>query len=359
MGVTASELAARLPRLAPEHTFVFFLPEETEPPVSGDNVEIVRVPFPRVRFGLFVAEQIHLARLAERQNLDVLHSIAYAPPILYEGRKILTIHDLGFRIIPESAPWRFRLYWNWAYGTAARRCNHLIAVSRWTREDAIREMNLAPEKISVVHNGVDERFAPPPPGHNPRITLDRLGLPPRYILNVGTLQPRKDLVTLFETFARIRKRYADLRLVVCGGRGWGYSDPREHTRRLGIDEDVVFLGYASQDMMPDLYRGAELFLFTSRYEGFGLPLIEAMSCGTPVVATDVSAIPEITDGAALLAPAKDDKRLSDHCLNLMDNPDLAEKMITKGLERSAAFSWESAARRTSEVYGAFARKDVS
>ncbi|MDZ4804260.1 MAG: glycosyltransferase family 1 protein [Candidatus Eisenbacteria bacterium] len=350
MAWTAHWLARHLPALEPAFTFVFFLPPGVAPPVAGANVEIVRVSVGRHRGGRLLAEQWKLPRAALSARLDLLHTIAYGPPWLYRGTKILTIHDLAFWIMPEIAPTRWRLYWKWAWGVAGRDCKVLIAVSECTKQDAVRFLNRRPEEIRVVHSGVDPMYAPAPGSEGPSDTVRRLGLPESFVLNVGTLQPRKDLDTLLDTFARLEPGGADLHLVIVGGHGWGYGSLNELVSRRGLNGRVHLAGFVDRAAMPDLYRAARLFLFTSRYEGFGLPLLEAMASGTPVVTTVHSSIPEVVGDAALTAPPGDSIRLADAAGRLLTDRKLRDEMIRRGLERASTFSWETAAARTLDVY---------
>lgn len=340
-------LAHWLPRLAPDITFVFFLPPGVAPPVAAPNVELARVPYPDLKGVRFFVEQLLLPRAAARARLDLLHTIAFGPPLFYRGRKLLTMHDLGFRLFPATVPGKYARYWNWAYGTAARGCAHLIAVSGATRDDIVRHLGRRADEISVVPCGIDPVYLEPPTG---AAAVPPPGLPARYVLNVGVVQPRKDLETLLRAFARIRARHAELTLVVCGPPGWGYPDPASLVARAGLSGAVRFVSGVPQSAMPALYRGADLFLFTSIHEGFGLPLLEAMASGVPVVATDTSAIPEVVGDAARLAPVGDDAALARAALDLLEDPALRAESVRRGHARAAQFSWERSARLTLDVY---------
>jgi glycosyltransferase involved in cell wall biosynthesis len=343
-------LAHWMPRLMTEMDFVFFLPPDVEAPASGPNVEIIRVPTGRFRGARVLDEQWTLARAAARRKPDLFHTIAYGPPVLYPGVRILTIHDLAFRLFPETVPQRYRTYWNWAYGAAAAGCRRLIAVSESTRNDIVRVLHRDPNEVSVVTCGVDPVYAPAPAGRDdPRPDALR-GLPARYILNVGTIQPRKDFATLLRTYARLRPEFPDLWLVVAGGRGWGYGDPLDMVRREGLEDRVRLLEFAPPEIMPDLYRGAGILLFPSLYEGFGLPILEAMASGTPVVAVNSSSIPEVVGDAGLLSPPRDDAGLAAHARSILRDPAKRADLARRGLERARLFSWRKAAEETIKVY---------
>ena len=343
-------LARLLPAIAPDLTFVHFLPAGAEPPADAPNVEIVRLRLPSGRGSRVLGEQWHLPHAARRARLDLLHTIAYGSPWLYRGRKLLTIHDLAFLVEPDAMPARWRAYWTWACGRGADGCAGYITVSEATRADMVRLLGRDPASIHVVPPGVDDRFFRTDSDAAGISAIDRLGLPPHFMLSVGTIQPRKDIGTLLETFAALAHRHADLNLVLAGSEGWGYPDLAERIDRLGIMSRVRRLGYIDDAARPALYRAARVLVMTSRYEGFGLPIIEAMASGTPVVATDVSAIPEVAGDAALLAPVGDHATLASHVHDLLTDSRLRESLIERGRRRAGRFRWEESARRTAEVY---------
>jgi glycosyltransferase involved in cell wall biosynthesis len=351
LGQVAHALARTMPGLAPDLEFVFFLPPGVDPPVERENVEVVRVPLAPFPGSWFVSEQWHLPRAAGRARLDLLHTPAFAPPFLYRGVKVLTVHDIAFRLYPATMPRHWVLYWGWACGPAARSCRRLVAVSDATRRDLVHHLGHDPKRIDLVPNAAEPVYTPAETGRNPRENLAGLRLPTRFILHVGTLQPRKDLVTLFKTFAQVRAASADpIDLVVCGGRGWGYADPRALARNEGVESSVHFIGYVPPGLMADLYRAADLLLFTSLYEGFGIPVLEAMSCGLPVVATSGSSVPEVAGNAALLSPPGDVAGLAAHVTALLGDPGLSRTLAERGIERAKLFSWEGSAAKMISIY---------
>jgi glycosyltransferase involved in cell wall biosynthesis len=341
--------ARLVPPLAPEIDFVHVVPEGVEPPAEGANVRVARLAIGRFRGARLIAEQVSLPQVARRERLDLLHTPAFGPPVGWPGRKLLTVHDLAFRILPGTVPWKYRTYWNWAYGSAARSCS-LAAVSEATKHDIVRLMKRPSEAIDVVPNGVDPAFTPGEPTVGDRRVLEGLGVRGPYLLSVGTLQPRKDLDTLLAAFALLPERDVRRQLVIAGGAGWGYPDIKETIRRHGVEGRVILAGYVAPDVLRTLYRGAALLLVASRYEGFCLPILEAMASGLAVAATDVSAIPEVAGGAALLAPPGDPRSLADAAGRLLDDEALRRERIALGFAQAARYTWDASARRLLAVY---------
>jgi glycosyltransferase involved in cell wall biosynthesis len=343
-------LAREMPGQAPDIRFVFFLPPGIEPPVEAANVEVVRVPLGRYRAARIVAEQWRLPGVARRQRLDLLHAIAFGVPWAYGRRKLQTVHDLSFLVMPDTMPWRYRAYWKWAYGTAARGSVALTTVSEFTRRDLVHRLGWDLSRISVVPSGVDPVFSPATSVAELDGRLRLAGVPRPYVLFVGTLQPRKGLDTLFEAFAQLRRDHPDLHLVLAGARGWGYPEPDAMARLYGVGGAVQHRTSATLPEIADLYRGARLLLFPSRFEGFGLPPLEAMACGTPVVVTDTSSLPEVCGDAALYAPVGRADFLAEQAERLLSDAGLRRQMVESGLARAAEFSWPRAAEKMLAVY---------
>jgi glycosyltransferase involved in cell wall biosynthesis len=343
-------LAREMPGQAPDLRFVFFLPLGVEPPVEAANVQVVRVPLGRHRAARIVAEQWRLPGIARAQRLDLLHAIAFSVPWAYRGDKLQTVHDLGFVAMPETVPLRYRVYWRWAYGTVARGCVALTTVSEFTRQDLVRRLGWDAARISVVPSAVDPIFTPATSPAELDARLRRANVPLPYVLFVGTLQPRKGVDTLFGMFARLHRDHPDLHLVLAGARGWGYPEPDEMARRHGVGGAVQHRTGATPAEIADLYRGARVLLCPSRYEGFGLPPLEAMACGTPVVVTDTSSLPEVCGDAALYAPVGRDDLLAAQAERLLSDPELVRRMTDDGLARAAEFTWPKAAAKMLAVY---------
>jgi glycosyltransferase involved in cell wall biosynthesis len=247
---------------------------------------------------------------------------------------VVTIHDLSFERHPELMGRRDRLVFRTMVPWSVRRAARVLAVSEWTKRDLVEHYGIRPEKVVVTPNGVDSLFAPDGP--------QRDGAP--YALFVGTLQPRKDPIVALEALALVN---ADLRLVLVGPDKGSGAEARRTASKLGLNGRVEFAGHVEKRELAELYRGAACLVFPSRYEGFGLPVVEAMASGTPVVATAAGSIPEIAGDAAVLVEPGNPAALAGGIERAIAD---RERLVPAGLERARRYSWAETARRTLAVY---------
>jgi glycosyltransferase involved in cell wall biosynthesis len=241
-----------------------------------------------------------------------------------------------------------------------QRADLVLADSQSTKDDLAELLGVASDKIEVVYPGVEERFRPIEDKATLEEVRKRYNLPPRFILGLGTLQPRKNFTRLIEAFADLRSfdvaqdmfAICDLRLVIVGGKGWLYEEIFATVERLGLEEKVVFPGFVADEDLPALYNLADLFVFPSLYEGFGLPPLEAMACGTPVVTSTASSLLEVVGEAGLTLEATDVEGLAEAIQRVLVDNALQEGMIAKGLEQAGKFAWEKAAAKLLNLYEA-------
>jgi glycosyltransferase involved in cell wall biosynthesis len=296
---------------------------------------------------------------------DLLHSPDFVSPPQRTGADIITVHDLSFLVVPECAEPGLAGFLSKTVPGAVRRADGIIAVSEQTKRDLVRLMGVAPEKVTVVHNGVDERFRAAGRGEitdeqaqSARLRQE-LGLPERFILHVGTLEPRKNLVRLIEGYAQaVSAMTGDekVALVLAGRKGWLYepilaAGARVNSENASTGARVVFVDYVDERDLPLLYRMAEVFAYPSLYEGFGLPVAEAMSCGTPVFVSEDDALAEVVGKAALVVDARSVESIAGGISRLLGDADLRRALSDAGRARVARFTWETAAEQVLEVYG--------
>jgi glycosyltransferase involved in cell wall biosynthesis len=314
-------------------------------PMRAD-LELRVMPFPRLW------THVRLSWEMARQPPDMLFVPAHVLPMVHPRSSVVTVHDLGYLHYPGAHPLLDRLYLDLSTRYNARAARRVIAVSQATQDDLVQYYGLEPDKITVVYSGWDERMRPVEDEGTIERVKARYGIRGEYVLYMGTLQPRKNLGRLLEAVARLRKeaqRGKAPGLVIAGRKGWLYDPIFQQVERLGLESEVVFPGYVPQDDLPALLSGARLFVFPSLYEGFGLPVLEAMACGTPVVCSNVSSLPEVAGDAALLVDPLDVKGMAEAMNRLVQDEGLRTELVERGYRQVRQFSWERCARETLAV----------
>lgn len=285
-------------------------------------------------------------------RVDLFHSPDFTlPPTLPGTPTLLTIHDLSFARDPASANERLRVYLSKVVPRSVRRASHVLADSQATKDDLVALWDTPPDKISVIYCGVEPRFEPVAHPDTLAAVRARYGLGERpFILSVSTIQPRKNYQRLIQAFAPLAAQHPDLSLVIAGGRGWQYEDVLAEPDRHGIGDRVRFPGFIGDADLPALYSAATVFAYPSLYEGFGLPILESMSCGTPVIASDRSSLPEVTGDAGLQADPLDVPAWTAGMEQLLTDTALRTDLIAKGRRQAKRFRWEEAAVQLLTVY---------
>ncbi len=314
-------------------------------PFHQPNVQPQVIPYRRLWTQAGLAKQVWL------HQPDVLFIPAHTMPIIHRPslRCVVTIHDLGYEYLPQYHQFPNKLYLNRTTEFAAKHATRLIAVSEFTKQDLIRKLNVPPERIAVVYEGVDLQQNRRPTKEIIAKAKAKHKLTKPYILFVSTIQPRKNLVRLIEAFDQIKDIYPDLDLALAGGKGWLSEDIYAAPTRLGITDRVKFLGYIDDADKPALYAGAEISAFVSLFEGFGLPVLESMACGTAVVAANTSSLPEVVGEAGLLVNPTSVEAIADGLHQLLSRPQLRRQLIEKGYQQVKKFSWQTAAEQTLKV----------
>jgi glycosyltransferase involved in cell wall biosynthesis len=320
------------------------------PPLSDLPMRTARLP--RRRWRLRAAASYFGAPSLDRvvAGADLFHATEHLLPKLTRARTVFTLHDIAYLLFPEHHLPRNRIYLRTMMPKFLRRADRIIAVSEHTRKDALRSYPLDPAKIEVIPEGVEPRFRPDVDADLVARVRERYALPERFILTVGTIEPRKNHTTLVEAFAALRSRHPEVGLVIAGARGWLYDRFFERVRALGLDELVVFTGHVPDENMPALLNAAEAFAFPSEFEGFGLPPLEAMACGIPVVSSDAASLPEVVGDAGMLIAPRDVAGWVEALDRLLEDAPLRADFAARGRARARRFSWDAAAERTVEVY---------
>ncbi len=296
-------------------------------------------------------EQLLQPPAAVRERLDILHSLSYVQPLLCPAKSVVTMLDLTFMRMPRSFNRWNRLYLAAMSTISARLCHRIVAISESTRQDVIRFLGVPPEKVEVIYCGVDAPFRP----IDDQAVLDRFrserGVPGQFLLYLGTLEPRKNVERLIEAYAKVRLTdQIPHKLVLGGAKGWLYEKIFSRVQELGLSEEVVFTSYIPYEELPLWYNCADTFIYPSLYEGFGLPPLEAMACGTPVITSSISSLPEVVGNAAVTVDPLDVDALAGAITKVLGEPALREKLKMEGPRRAAHFSWTETAAQTLDCY---------
>lgn len=320
----------------------------------GENFRAVRLDSPNYS----IREQFTVPWALKREKPDVFHAPHYVLPPLVPCRSVVTIHDCIHLRFPQYLP--HRAAYAYAYASmwaAAHRADRVLTVSEASKHDILHYFKIPPEKIEVVYNALDERFRTPPDEAALARVRERYQLNHPFVLYAGNIKPHKNLVRLIEAFDGLRHEgFEDLKLLIIGDEISKWPALRHAVHAHKLHKHVRFLGFLSDDTLAALYRLASVFVFPSLYEGFGLPPLEAMASGTPVVTSNVSSLPEVAGDAAVLVDPNSTADIQRGMREVLTDPDLRARLVARGLARASEFSWERSVRRTRQVYEDVARR---
>jgi glycosyltransferase involved in cell wall biosynthesis len=286
--------------------------------------------------------------MMDKTKADIFHGTNYTYIPTWKGKTVITIHDLAFMLYPEATSERILKHHSRWVPYSARQCDHIIADSFQTKLDIIELLQIPEEKIDVIHLAADGNFKYV---SNTSFLYTKYKLPEKYILFVGTLEPRKNLLGLLQSYLHLIKNYScSEKLVIVGAKGWKYTPIFEWVKENHLEEYIVFTGFIDDEDLPAIYSAASVFVMPSVYEGFGLPLLEAMQCGTPVIGSDISSIPEIIGEAGILIEPNDHSAWADEIYRMISDSSIRESYSQKALERAKQFTWEKTARETKRIY---------
>ncbi|MDP2726576.1 MAG: glycosyltransferase family 1 protein [Dehalococcoidia bacterium] len=284
-------------------------------------------------------------------QMDIFHSPDYLLPPVRRGARVLTVHDLTFLVVPQYAEPKLARYLARALPNSIQQATLVLADSENTRQDLISLLRVPPEKVAVLYAGIDPSFVPVTDTAHLAKVRAKYGLDGPFILNVGTLEPRKNLEGLLRAYALLREeRNLPHRLVLAGGKGWLYEGLFRIAEEQKLGEAVSFLGYVSDEDLPALLSLADVFVYPSFYEGFGLPPLEAMACGTPVVASRAPCLPEILGEAALFIDPTDHQDLAATILRVLEDSDLRQVLLARGRAQAAKYTWTASAEKALHLY---------
>jgi len=285
---------------------------------------------------------------------DLLFVPAHVLPLLRPRRTLVTVHDLGYRVFPQAHPrlqrWYLELSTRWNVSVAS----HVLVDSRATRDAVMAAYGISSEKITIVYPGYASDLAPIRDSQQRAGVRQRYGIPGPYILFLGRIQPRKNLVRLIDAFAQIAPTYPQLVLVLAGPQGWLTRPIVDRVQAHGLTRRVLFPGYVATEDKAALISGAEVFAYPSLYEGFGFPVLEAQACGVPLLTSATSSLPEVAGDGALLVDPTDTEAIAAGLCRLLEDPALREALVARGFANLRRFSWERAARQVQEIIACLA-----
>ncbi|MCJ7551816.1 MAG: glycosyltransferase family 4 protein [Anaerolineae bacterium] len=351
-------IRALRPRLASTHTLRLYYrempPFALDTPASGPQtarseaaVETRVIPFPRLWTHLRLSWEM------VRHPPDLLFVPAHVLPVVRPRRTLVTVHDLGYRLFPEAYPASQRRYLELSTRWNVRVATHILADSEATRDAIIEAYDVPAQKLTVVYPGYEPDLKPVRDCSEIERVRRRYSIPGDYVLSIGRIQPRKNLTRLIEAFSRVLADHPNLTLVLAGPTGWLGDPIQARATTLRVADRVIFPGYVAPEDKAALISGARLFAYPSLCEGFGFPVLEAQACGTPLLTSTTSSLPEVTGEGGLLVDPLDVEAIADGLRRLLDDQArggrLSARLVTQGFENLARFSWEMAARQVQDV----------
>ena len=351
IGTYIRNLLRQLARMDCQTEFVILCrPEDRETVAAlGDNFRAVVQTAPNYS----ISEQLRIPLALAREGVTLFHAPHYVLPPLVRCKSVVTIHDCIHLMFPQYLPNRLAYsYARTSIRLAARRATRILTVSESSKRDILRFVDTEPDKIDVIYNAYDDRFAIDPREEDVVRVRERFQLESEFVLYAGNVKPHKNLERLIEAFHLVRKRGLDhLKLVMIGDEISKYTALRRAVHQHQLHKYVRFLGYLPEVTLAVMYRLAGVFVFPSLYEGFGLPPLEAMASGTPVVTSNVSSLPEVAGDAAILVDPYDPRSIADGIYRVLSDERLRRDLRRKGVARAGMFSWEQSVRRVRAIYG--------
>jgi glycosyltransferase involved in cell wall biosynthesis len=358
VGYYTENLLSNVMKLAPEHNYILFSNRDMKADWNRLGSEVV---YDRHLFRVRAAwMQANLPRALREVRPDICHFTNYLAPLAGGCPYVVTIYDMTLFLTPRFHDFKKIALDRTLIPHVARRASAIITVSNSARDDIVRLLRVPREKVRVITGAVSSDFRPVRDEAQKEAVRARYGLADvPYILYVGTIEPRKNIARLIQAFGRLKQQGLPHKLAIVGQPGWHCAPIYAEVERLGLTQDVLFTGYVPFEDLPVLYSAAESMAFPSLYEGFGLPVVEAMACGAPVVTSRSSSLMEVAGDAALLVEPRSVTEMADALERLHRQPDLREELSLRGVERAASFTWDRSARAALELYEEVGRRSAT
>jgi glycosyltransferase involved in cell wall biosynthesis len=345
-------LIHELAKLSTSHEFIVFAQAYLRPHLVEQVSDKIRIVWlknmsPARRL---IWEQTAFPSLIHQMKLDLLHSPHYTMPLSRPVPSVVTFHDMSFFIYPKKHTLAKRYFFPWMMRRSSKRADMIIADSESTRRDAMRFIGIHPGKITTVHLGYQEIFRQISDEEYLHVVRQRYSLPDRFIFYAGALEPRKNIPLLLRVFEQLAQDQQELYLVLTGGTGWDNQETLARMNSMHVRDRIVRLGHIDHIDLPAIFNLADVFVYPSLYEGFGLPPLEGMACGVPVITTNISSMPEVVGTAGLLVPPNDEAALSQAIQQVLGDDELRQRLREAGPQRAAGFTWRHTADNTLKIY---------
>lgn len=358
-GQYVRQLVTRLPHIAPQHTITVVIPDGRSfqaIELTSDNLTVISdFLTPKSNFRKLIFEQSIIPKAADALRADLLHVPYWAPPLRARVPIVVTIHDLIPLLLKEyRGGARVRLY-TALVAAASREATLILTDSNASKRDIIQHLDVPESRVQTIYLAADSQFSARPNALDRAAARRKYDLPDKYVLYFGGFDPRKNIETLLQVYTWGQSAIGyETPLVIAGKlpeqQNGFFQDPREIAKRFEIEDVVHIIGEVDEEDKVALFQGATAFLYPSRYEGFGLPVLEALSCGVPVVGSDAASIPEVVGNAGTLVDAEDARKMAGALIAIVTEPQLRDALSERALEQAAKFSWDKTAQETLEAY---------
>ena len=354
VGVYALNLVKQIAKLDLENSYYILVQDDEHSLDSSErnNFKLINIQskiFRKVIFRLLL-EQWLIPYIIIKKKIDIVHSLHYSFPLItFRAKKVVTIHDMTFFKFPKYHQIIKRYYFSFFIHLVARMADKVISLSESTLRDFISLTSARKDKVSVVHLGVDWATSSFP-RERAELVKKKYGIDGKYLLFVGMIEPRKNVGNLILAYDKLLKVNKDYHLVIVGKKGWGYRKVFNLIDDLRLHDRIIFTGFVEEEDKPFIIRDAKIFVYPSMYEGFGIPVLEALSLGIPTITSNVSSLPEITGGAALLVDPANVDELYLGMKRLLEDETLYQELKKKSVLQARKFSWMKTAQKTIELY---------
>lgn len=322
---------------------------------ESDGITLIKINSKKYRkLGYrFFLEQFYIPYLVCKYKIDVVHSLHYSFSVMAKARKIVTVCDMIFYKYPELHIKSKVLYFRFFIWLTTLFADKVICISKSTQQDYLAHFTTSPKLTTVIELGKDKSYHPDIDRNEVNRVLNKYSIDGDYILFIGTIEPRKNILNLIIAYARLVAEGVCYRLVIVGKKGWHYDDIFKRVKDAGLSDMVIFTGFIEESEKPAFLAGANIFVYPSIYEGFGIPVLEALACGVPTITSNISSMPEVAGDAALLIDPTNVDELYTALRRLIDDNELRNNLRKKAINQAKKFSWQETARKTVAVYKSF------